>query len=123
MSTAIFSLILLVAMLHLWFLVLEMFLWRTPFGRRTFGMSTEKAETTSVLAANQGLYNGCFAAGLLISLFLLDPGSARTLQVFLLSCICAVGLYGGWSFSGKILLVQALPAAAALSLIVLKSGG
>jgi len=102
-----------VALLHLWFLVLEMFLWSTPYGRRAFGHSAEQAEATRVLAANQGLYNGFLAAGLLWGLAPGAPG--RGVVTFFLGCVIVAGLYGGFSASRKILLVQALPGVLALA--------
>jgi putative membrane protein len=101
-----------VAVLHAWFLVLEMFLWSTPYGRRAFGQTAEQAEATRVLAANQGLYNGFLAAGLLWGLMQGAPG--RGVVVFFLGCVIVAGLYGGFSASRKILFVQALPGVVAL---------
>lgn len=109
--------ILVVALLHVWFLVLEMFLWDKPMGRRAFGLTREQAAATKVLAANQGLYNGFLAAGLLWGLGL---GAAGTgVKLFFLLCVLVAGLYGGATASPKILYVQALPAAIALVLVVL----
>ena len=105
--------IVLVAALHVYFLVLEMFLWRTPFGRRTFGTTPEAAETTAVLAANQGLYNGFLAAGLLWALVWYGVSSGRPILTFFLVCIVAAGILGGVTVSKRILLVQAVPAAIA----------
>lgn len=105
----------LVALLHVWFLVLEMFLWTTPFGRRTFDNSVEAAEASRVLAANQGLYNGFLAAGLLWGLSLGASGNA--IKLFFLGCMLIAGIYGGITASRKILLVQALPAAIAFALV------
>lgn len=102
-----------VALEHLWFLVLEMFLWTTPRGLRTFGMTRAQAEATAVLAKNQGLYNGFLAAGLVWSLCA-EPELARSLQVFFLGCVIAAGVYGGATAKPTILLVQAIPAALAL---------
>jgi putative membrane protein len=107
----------LVALLHLWFLVLEMFLWTKPLGMKVFRNSPEKAEVTRVLAANQGLYNGFLVAGLLWGLWLGDAG--RAIQVFFLGCVIAAGLYGAWSVSRRILWVQAAPGAVALALVLL----
>jgi putative membrane protein len=108
------TLVALVAALHLYFLVLEMFLWTTPSGLKTFGNTLEKAQASAVLAANQGLYNGFLAAGLLWGL--LHPAAAVAMQIkiFFLLCVIVAGLYGAYSVSRKILLVQALPAALAL---------
>lgn len=99
-----------VALLHLYFMVLEMFLWTKPFGRKAFRMSEAKAEETKVLAANQGLYNGFLAAGLLWSLMYPSMFFARELAMFFLGCIVIAGLYGAYSVSRKVLFVQALPA-------------
>ena len=110
MSMIALALILLVAMLHLYFLVLEMFLWTKPLGMKTFRNTREKAESTRVLAANQGLYNGFLAAGLLYSAI---TGS-REFAVFFLACVIVAGLYGAWSVNKRIFFVQALPALMAL---------
>ncbi|MDP9101473.1 MAG: DUF1304 domain-containing protein [Actinomycetota bacterium] len=107
----------LVAVLHTWFLVLEMFLWRTPRGLATFGMTADEAEATAVLAGNQGLYNGFLAAGLVWSLFEKDPIGYGT-AVFFLGCVLAAGIYGAATASRKILFVQALPAAVGLALVI-----
>lgn len=110
-------LVALLALAHLWFLVLEMFLWTKPLGLRTFGHSREKAQDSAVLAANQGLYNGFLAAGLLFGLLYPDPQAARHIQAFFLICVIAAGAYGGYSVSAKILLIQAMPALIALVLL------
>lgn len=102
----------LVALLHVYFLVLEMFLWDKPFGRKTFGLTPEFASASKVLAANQGLYNGFLAAGLAWGLLLGAEGGA--VKVFFLVCVLAAGLFGAATVSRKILFVQALPAAVAL---------
>lgn len=110
-------LVALVALLHLYFLVLEMFLWDKPVGLKTFRNTPEKAEITKVLAANQGLYNGFLAAGLLWGLSL---GAAGThIQAFFLVCVVVAGLYGAYSVSRKIFFVQALPALLALGALYL----
>jgi putative membrane protein len=109
-------LVLLVALLHLWFLVLEMFLWTKPAGLKVFRNTPEKAETTRVLAANQGLYNGFLAAGLAWGLWLGAAGFQ--FKAFFLACVIAAGVYGAWSVSRRILWVQAAPAAVALALLV-----
>src|SRR4029453_12112870 len=98
----------LVALLHAYFLVLEMFLWTKPAGRRAFGTTQEQAEQSKVLAMNQGLYNGFLAAGLLWGL-LLGPGG-RGIVVFFLLCVSGGGVFGAVTGSRKILYVQALPA-------------
>jgi putative membrane protein len=109
----------LVALLHLWFLVLEMFLWDKPLGLKTFRNAPEKAAITKVLAANQGLYNGFLAAGLLWGLWL--GGAGLQIKVFFLGCVIVAGAYGAWSVSRRILWVQAAPAVAALALLLLAS--
>ena len=107
----------LVAALHIYFLILEMFLWTKPMGLKTFGNSPAKAKDTAVLAANQGLYNGFLAAGLIWGL--LHPAAAFGFQIkiFFLACVIVAGLYGGYSVSKRIIMVQALPAAIALVLL------
>jgi putative membrane protein len=109
----------LVALEHLYFLALEMFLWTKPSTRRIFGMNAEDAETTKTLAANQGLYNGFLAAGLGYSLIASDIEVAFTMKIFFLACVIAAGLYGGITVSRRIILVQALPAFIALILVLL----
>jgi putative membrane protein len=106
----------LVALLHVWFLVLEMFLWDKPTGLRTFGHTAEHAAASKVLAANQGLYNGFLAAGLVWGLTLGSAGTA--VKVFFLACVIVAGVYGAATASRKILFVQALPAAIALVLVL-----
>ncbi len=103
----------LVAALHVWFLVLEVFLWDRPTGRRIFRTTPEFAAASKALAANQGLYNGFLAAGLVWSL---APGTAGPgTRVFFLVCIVVAGLYGGYTVNRRIALVQSLPAALALA--------
>ena len=109
--------IVLVAALHLYFLVLEMFLWRTPFGRSTFQTTPEFAEASAVLAANQGLYNGFLAAGLLWALLWYGLSGGRATLTFFLACIVVAGIYGGATVSRRIVLVQALPAVVAAALL------
>jgi putative membrane protein len=106
----------LVAVLHLYFLVLEMFLWQKPAGRRAFGLTPEFAAATAKLAANQGLYNGFLAAGLIWGLSRGAAGTSVTL--FFLACVIVAGLYGGFTTSRKILWIQALPAAIAFGLVL-----
>ncbi|CDR34132.1 DUF1304 domain-containing protein [Criblamydia sequanensis] len=106
-----------IGVLHLYIMGLEMFLWKTAYGRKTFKMSEEKAAITAVLAKNQGLYNGFLAFGLLGSLFLEDPTSKRQVQIFLLGCVSIAGIYGSITTKEKsILLIQGLPALIALFL-------
>jgi len=104
----------LIAALHVWILVLEMFLWTHPIGRKTFGMTRELADSTRVLAANQGLYNGFLAAGLAWGLV----SDAWSVKVFFASCVLVAGIYGGLTAKRSILVVQALPAAIALALLI-----
>ena len=112
-------LVALVAALHVYFLVLEMFLWTKPYGLKTFGNTLQKAQDSAVLAANQGLYNGFLAAGLVWGLLHAAPAFAWQLKVFFLLCVIVAGLYGAYSVSRKILIVQALPAAIALVVVAL----
>lgn len=114
MTTAATVLTVLVALLHVWFLVLEMFLWTKPLGRRVFKLTEERAQATQVLAANQGLYNGFLAAGLAWSLTRGVDGYA--IRHFFLGCVIAAGIFGAATVGRKILYVQALPAALALAL-------
>jgi len=111
------GLVALVAMLHLYFLVLEMFLWTRPIGLKTFGNSKERADAMAVLAANQGLYNGFLAAGLLWGLLHPAPAFAFQIKVFFLLCVIVAGAYGAYSVGRRILFVQAAPAALALILL------
>lgn len=110
----------LVALLHLYFLVLEMFLWTKPLGRRIFGLTAEFAEASKALAANQGLYNGFLAAGLLWSLGLGDGGFG--VRLFFLSCVIVAGLFGAATANRRILWVQAVPGAIAAGLVWLTRG-
>src|SRR6187402_657205 len=110
MSTIALVLIALVALLHLYFLVLEMFLWTRPLGLKTFRNSPEKAEATRVLAANQGLYNGFLGAGLLWYLYL----GQWSVVMFFLHCVLVAALYGAYSVNKRIFFVQGVPAIAAI---------
>ena len=109
--------IVLVAGLHIYFLVLEMFLWQGPLGRRTFGSTPEFAQSTAKLAANQGLYNGFLAAGLLWALIAYGVISGRPIITFFLACVVVAGVFGGVTVNRRILLVQAGPAVIALALL------
>ena len=113
MSVIAAVLVVLVAVFHAWFLVLEMFLWTRPAGLKTFRNTPEKAETTRVLAANQGLYNGFLSAGLLWGLVT----AQWNVVVFFLLCVVVAALYGAWSVSRRIFYVQGVPAIAALAAI------
>ena len=106
--------VVLVALLHLYFLVLEMFLWSKPFGRRVFNLTSEFAQASKALAANQGLYNGFLAAGLLWGLLLGEAD--RSVTLFFLGCVVVAGVFGALTVSRKILWVQAMPGAVALVL-------
>jgi putative membrane protein len=107
--------VVLVALLHIWFLILEMFLWTKPLGLKTFKQTPEAAQTSKTLAANQGLYNGFLAAGLLWGLLLGAEGYA--VKVFFLGCVVIAGLYGGLTVSRRVLWIQALPAAIGVLLL------
>lgn len=108
----------LVAVIHIYILVLEMFLWRTPRARKAFGTTAEFADATAVLAANQGLYNGFLAAGLIFGL-VVGGAAAFPVTVFFLACVIIAGLYGAATASKRIIFVQALPAAIALLFVLL----
>ncbi|GAA1758545.1 hypothetical protein GCM10009795_001140 [Nocardioides hankookensis] len=110
MDVVAYVLVGLVAALHLYFLVLEMFLWTKPLGLTTFGNTPEFAEASKVLAANQGLYNGFLVAGLVWSLI----GERYDVAVFFLGCVIVAGVYGAATVSRRILVVQAVPALLAL---------
>jgi putative membrane protein len=110
-------LVALVAALHVYFLILEMFLWTKPLGLKTFRNTPEKAADSAVLAANQGLYNGFLAAGLVWGLVQAVPGFGFQIKVFFLLCVMVAGVYGAATVSRRILYVQAAPAAVALILL------
>lgn len=117
MQTIAMIAVLIVAAIHVYILWLEMFAWDTPRGRKIFGTTPEFSAASKTLAANQGLYNGFLAAGLVWSVF---PGSAgRPIAIFFLACVIVAGLYGAATASRKILYVQAVPAAIALVLVLL----
>ncbi len=117
MSTTANVVVALIGLVHVYILVLEMFLWDKPAGLRAFGQTQAAATATKVLAANQGLYNGFLAAGLFWGLSL---GAAGTgVKVFFLGCVLVAGLYGAATASKKILYIQAIPAAIGLALIFL----
>ena len=107
----------LVALLHLWFLVLEMFLWTKPLGLKTFRLTPEFAAASKSLAANQGLYNGFLAAGLVWGLVL--GGSGNPIKIFFLGCVIVAGVFGALTVNRKILWVQGLPGAIALALALI----
>lgn len=116
MLAAIF--VALVAVEHLYILVLEMFLWTTPRGLKTFGQTKELAEATKPLAANQGLYNGFLAAGLIWGLLHPDAGVGKQIELFFLICVLIAALFGGTTAKRSILWVQGLPALIALLLVL-----
>jgi putative membrane protein len=110
-------LVVLVAALHVYILVLEMFLWRTPRGMRAFGTDQAFANRSASLAANQGLYNGFLAAGLIWGVLASDPVGFQA-RVFFLGCVVVAGLYGGATVNRRIVAVQALPAAITLAVVL-----
>jgi putative membrane protein len=115
MSTIANIVIAIVALLHVYFLVLEMFFWDKPLGLRTFKLTPDFAKASKTLAANQGLYNGFLAAGLIWGLWRDDVA----VQTFFLCCVLVAGIYGAATVGKKILFIQALPAAMALLLLLL----
>ncbi len=117
LSTAAAVATLLVALLHAYILVLEMFWWNTPKGRKAFGLTPEFAAATRVLAANQGLYNGFLAAGLLWGVLAGEAGFS--IRSFFLGCVVVAGIFGAATANRRILFVQALPGALALGLNLL----
>ena len=117
MSLLANAVVALVALIHIYILVLEMFLWNKPAGLRAFGQTLQEANASKVLAGNQGLYNGFLAAGLIWGLSLGPDGIS--VKVFFLSCVFIAGLYGAATANRKILFIQALPAAIGLALTLL----
>lgn len=117
MSMAANFVVLLIALLHVYILVLEMFLWDKPRGLRAFGITREFATSTKALAANQGLYNGFLSVGLFWGLYLGTQG--QQFKVFFALCILVAGLYGAATVNQRILFIQAVPAAVALLLLLL----
>lgn len=109
------ALVALVAALHLYFLVLEMFFWTKPLGRKVFRLTPEFAEASKALAANQGLYNGFLAAGLVWGLVMGDA----PIKLFFLGCVVVAGVFGAATVGKKILFVQAVPAAVAMAAVLL----
>lgn len=114
MSIVAIVLVLLVALLHLYFLVLEMFMWTKPLGLKVFRQSKEKAEQSRVLAANQGLYNGFLAAGLVYGVI----AGSREFELFFLGCVIAAGLYGAATVNRRIFFVQSVPALLAMAAVL-----
>ncbi len=109
----------LIGLLHVYILVLEMFLWDKPRGLKAFGLSLEQAKASKTLAANQGLYNGFLAAGLFWGVYLGQAGFQ--VQVFFLTCVLIAGIYGGLTAGRRILFIQALPALIGLVLVFLRA--
>jgi putative membrane protein len=123
MSSVLAALVVLVALEHLWFLVLEMFLWTQPIGLRIFRNTPELARQSAALAANQGLYNGFLAAGLLWGAFHPLPAVALQVRVFFLGCVLVAGIFGAITVSRRILYLQAVPALLGLVLAWLCQAG
>jgi putative membrane protein len=113
-------LIAVIALLHVWFAILEMVLWTKPLGIKTFGRTQQQADDSASLAMNQGLYNLFLVAGLVWSLVAAEP-TAHALRLFFLGCVVVAGIFGGLTASRKILFVQAAPAAVALALVLAAS--
>ncbi|WP_275097842.1 DUF1304 domain-containing protein [Sedimenticola hydrogenitrophicus] len=111
--------VLLVALLHGYFLILEMFLWDKPVGLKVFGQSKEQAAATKVLASNQGLYNGFIAVGLLLGV--IQGSAGYDFKVYFLACVVVAGIYGAITASRKILFVQAIPGVFGLLFVILSS--
>ncbi|KAH7157765.1 hypothetical protein B0J13DRAFT_542682 [Dactylonectria estremocensis] len=109
----------LIGTLHVYILTLEMFLWTKPRGRKAFKLTPEFAEQTKTLAANQGLYNGFLAAGLFWGLAHPNADFASQIKLFFLGCVQVAGVYGGLTVGPRILLIQAVPATAAIGLVLL----
>tara|TARA_R110002020_G_scaffold15561_10_gene55522 strand:- start:311 stop:673 length:363 start_codon:yes stop_codon:yes gene_type:complete len=114
MSIVAAILVALIALLHIYILILEMFLWTTPRALKAFGLTPEFAAQTRAMAANQGLYNGFLAAGLIWSLLYPLPGFAWQIAMFFLACIAVAGIFGAVTASRKILFIQTVPAVAAM---------
>lgn len=112
-------LVVVVAILHFYFFILEMFLWTRPKALKAFGMTPAFAEQTKTLAANQGLYNGFLTVGLFIGLLNNDVASSQLLLRFILGCIVVAGIYGGITVNRKIFIIQSIPAIFALAAMAL----
>jgi putative membrane protein len=119
MASVVTAMIVFVIIFHCWAMVLEMFLWTKPFGRKTFGLSREDAESSKTLAADQGPYHGFLAAGLVLSFLVQSADTAFTLHLFFLSCVALAGLYAGITAKMSILFMQGLPAIIALGFLLL----
>lgn len=118
MATVAVLLVAVVALIHVYIVILEMFLWRTPRGLRSFGTTQSFADESAALAANQGLYNGFLVAGLVWGLVAADPVGFQV-KIFFLACVVVAGLYGAATVSRRILVVQAVPAALALAAVLI----
>ena len=118
MSLIAVILVALVALLHVYILILEMFLWTGPRGQKAFGLTPEFAQQTRALAANQGLYNGFLAAGLIWSLLHPQPEFAWQIALFFLACVAVAGIYGAATASRKILFIQTIPAVLAMLAVI-----
>ncbi len=118
MSLIAVILVALVALLHVYILILEMFLWTGPRGQKAFGLTPEFAQQTKALAANQGLYNGFLAAGLIWSLLHPQAEFAWQIALFFLACVAVAGIYGAATASRKILFIQTLPAVVAMLAVI-----
>lgn len=108
-----------VALIHIYIVILEMVLWTTPRGQKAFGLTPEFAQQTKVLAGNQGLYNGFLAAGLIWSLVHPDPDVAWQIALFFLACVAVAGIYGAATASRRILVIQTVPAVLAMLAVIL----
>ena len=115
MSHAAFVAVLVVALLHVYFMILEMFLWTKPMGLKAFGLTLERAQSSKALAMNQGLYNGFLAAGLLWGIH----GGGFHVTIFFLACVIVAGVFGAITANRKILFVQAIPGLFALILVLM----
>jgi putative membrane protein len=122
MVTIAAVLVAIVAAIHVYIVVLEMFLWRTPRGLKSFGTTQAFADESATLAANQGLYNGFLVAGLVWGLVAADPVGFQV-KLFFLACVIVAGVYGAATVSRRILLVQAVPAAVALIAVLAAGSG
>ena len=122
MATVATALIVLVTAIHVYIVVLEMFLWRTPRGMQAFGTDQAFADRSAPLAANQGLYNGFLVAGLVWGLLAGDPIGYQV-RIFFLACVIVAGLFGAATVSRRILVVQAVPAALALAAVLVAGNG
>ena len=118
MATIAAALVVVVAAIHVYIVALEMFMWRTPRGLRSFGTTQAFADASAALAANQGLYNGFLVAGLAWGLLAADPVGFQV-RVFFLACVIVAGLYGAATVNRRILVVQAVPAALALAAVLI----